>query len=326
MTSFQLRDLRTCVTRVILILSAIHLVSAFHVLAATIEVVKVTEDLDLISIEGPIEYQDDVTFRLRAFDSRKAIVALKSPGGNLDAGLSIGRQIRENGFSTLVGNKLCASACALAWLGGTRRYMTSDASIGFHAAYVNQGTFKRESGMANALIGSYLTRLGLSDEAILYLTQAPPDYLNWLDFNAARQIGIEVLLLNEGDIKSSWPKSKLDETNSRRAVSNFFKRLRKVGISGLVMSVGECYSIVAQKMDVKSIEYCLSLDIAASLFDNEFAKMMKFPKTEFFEEPLVQQRFVTAAKLVSWSGTTPVEFFHETKTLVRKLLSDPSLQ
>jgi hypothetical protein len=220
---------------------------------------------------------------------------------------------------------LCVRLCA-GWLGGVRRYMTPDASIGFHAAYVNEGTFKRESGMANALIGSYLTRLGLNDEAILYLTQAPPDYLNWLDLNAAQQIGIEVLMLDKEVIKPSWAKPKSNETNSRRAVANFFKRLRKAGLAGGIVSVNDCYAVVARKKDLSGLEYCLSLDIAASSFDREFAKMMKFPRNEFFGEHLVQERFLTNAEMVSLDGIVPMEFLRETKTLVEKLLSDESLQ
>jgi hypothetical protein len=107
------RSSKAWVAIVVLIASAIQMMSACTVLAASIEVVKLSDELDLITITGPLEYRDDVVFRIKAIDSRKAIVGLNSPGGNLDAGLSIGKQIRENGYSTLVGRKLCASACAL---------------------------------------------------------------------------------------------------------------------------------------------------------------------------------------------------------------------
>jgi hypothetical protein len=58
----------------------------------------------------------------------------------LVAGIDIGKAIRLKDFETaVVSNKnsktICASACALAWLGGTRRFMSATARIGFHAAY-----------------------------------------------------------------------------------------------------------------------------------------------------------------------------------------------
>src|SRR5262249_30341744 len=48
-----------------------------------------------------------------------AKIILQSPGGNLLAGLRIGEFIRAKDFETMVApGHLCASACALIWLGG----------------------------------------------------------------------------------------------------------------------------------------------------------------------------------------------------------------
>ncbi len=87
-------------------------------------------------------------------------------------------------------NASCASACAIAWLGGTTRYMAAKARIGFHAAfYKNTG---QEAGVGNALIGSYLSQIGLPDRAVIYVTQASPKSMTWLTMSDAQERGIEV--------------------------------------------------------------------------------------------------------------------------------------
>ena len=312
--------------KIILLAACILITVAFRSAhSASIEVVKLNNELDLISIDGPIEYRDDVEFRLKSFGSKKAIVALISPGGNLDAGLSIGKQIRTSGYSTLVGAKLCASACALAWLGGERRYMTSNANIGFHAAYISQNNFARESGMGNALVGSYLAKLGLGDDAIIFITSAPPEYLNWLDFRSAQQIGIDVLLVDEGKITPNWAQPKQDSANARRAAINFHKRLNKAGMVGLVESIASCYKQVEKKRDIKSIEYCLTLDWCASSFDRSITKLMKFPPHEYNSEDKVIKRFSRAAKIVDWGQTNIEAFFRDTTGLADRLVFEDEI-
>jgi hypothetical protein len=58
----------------------------------------------------------------------------------------------------------------LAWLGGTKRLMSADSKIGFHAA--RNWVTGKETGSGNALIGAYLKKLGLAYPAVLYITQA----------------------------------------------------------------------------------------------------------------------------------------------------------
>ena len=46
--------------------------------------------------------------------------------------------------------------------------------------------------MGNALVGSYLTKIGLPDNALIYITMAAPTEMTWLNFRDAEQIGIDV--------------------------------------------------------------------------------------------------------------------------------------
>jgi hypothetical protein len=72
--------------------------------------------ISTIQISGGIQKGDDVKFRsaLKGVLPLLGVVMLESPGGNLQAGLEIGREIRARAYSTLVkADSLCASSCAL---------------------------------------------------------------------------------------------------------------------------------------------------------------------------------------------------------------------
>src|ERR1700761_6882686 len=67
---------------------------------------------------------------------------LSSPGGDLFEGMALGEAIRKSLYTTVVGShSICASACALAFLGGAQRAVTRvgigrvlepGARLGFH--------------------------------------------------------------------------------------------------------------------------------------------------------------------------------------------------
>jgi hypothetical protein len=93
-------------------------------------------------------------------------------------------------------NMYCAYACALAWLAGRVRLMSATARVGFHAVYTSEDGETRVSSAGNAIVGAYLNQLGLPMPAIIYITGAPPDGMQWLSFADAQQVGIEVKRLN----------------------------------------------------------------------------------------------------------------------------------
>ena len=148
---------------------------------------------DIIFVVGQLSIGDDKQFLKVALNSENAIVVFQSPGGNLFAGIEIGKAIRLKGFFTLVPDGVqCASACALAWLGGRSRYMGATANVGFHAVYVKAEGQAAVSSAGNAVVGAYLNQLGLPTSAIIYITEAPPDGMQWLNFVDARRYGIDV--------------------------------------------------------------------------------------------------------------------------------------
>lgn len=116
-----------------------------------------------------------------AVQYKKAVVAFDSAGGQLLPALEIGKEIHIRGYSTVVGNgKSCASACALMWIAGTTRWISPTGQVGFHASYLEANGRKVESGVANALVGRYLTQLDLPESSVIYATSAGPASIQWL--------------------------------------------------------------------------------------------------------------------------------------------------
>ena len=136
------------------------LVFATPASAATIEIKAAGGDEPaLVIVQGRLLPEDADLFRFRTGSISKAVVVFESEGGSLFAGIEIGRTIRLRNFATLVPRGvLCASACAIAWLGGTPRMMEDGALIGFHAAYRNQGGYPVETGRGTPFSEHILAR------------------------------------------------------------------------------------------------------------------------------------------------------------------------
>jgi hypothetical protein len=188
--------------------------------AASINVSHVGNGSALIVIEGDFELGDVDAFRTKvaALTTPRAAVAFRSDGGSLVAGIRIGTLIREKKFTTIIPDQAsCASACALAWLGGTRRFMGEGASVGFHAAYILKSYGPIESSSGNAILGAYLNQLGLSEDAILYITQAGPTSIQWMNMDDAGKYGIVVAPLSPQQATQTAANAERDSKAERRA-------------------------------------------------------------------------------------------------------------
>jgi hypothetical protein len=163
--------------------------------AASVSVTPQSVDRAIFFIEGEFQPGDEELFQEKICPWLKGVVMLDSKGGSLATGIQIGRSIRLRNFATYIPNgSRCSSACALAWLGGTTRLTGKHSLIGFHAAH--HAVNRRESGMANAYVGKYLADLGLSYDAIAYITKAPPESMTWLTVSEAAQVGIELSVVD----------------------------------------------------------------------------------------------------------------------------------
>ena len=160
----------------------------------------------LVIVEGSFDAKDGEQFFTKTSSLSAAIVRLQSNGGSLVAGIQIGETIRLKSFQTLVpAGARCASACAMAWLGGTQRLMGPGAQLGLHSAY--NAKSEQSSGVANALLGAYLNRVGLPYSAVVYITQNAPQSVTWLSIADAKRLGIEVSPLDPGPRVPETPAS-----------------------------------------------------------------------------------------------------------------------
>jgi hypothetical protein len=176
------------------ILAALLLTIASPSYAAQIEVYENMGKLPVIGIFGSIEANDVGRFQELSSTMNNAIVLLKSGGGKMAPAIQIGEVVKTKGYTTVV-RDVCASSCALIWLAGSKRFMATTAQIGLHQAYDGTG---QADGLGNAILGSYLTRLGLSYSAIAYATQARPNDIKWLTVDDAKRVGIPVIVLGSG--------------------------------------------------------------------------------------------------------------------------------
>lgn len=178
--------------------------------AAEVSVIPGTEtDVPLILVDGEFVLGDEKKFSQIALQYPKAVVTFNSPGGVAYVGVEIGKAIRLKGYWTYVSkNALCASACGYAWLAGIQRYMDADAKVGFHAVYKPENGRNVETGSGNAIVGAYLNTLGLSEDAIYYVTDAGPDGMTWMTYKDASKVGIEVHLADDPNPPNTTPETK----------------------------------------------------------------------------------------------------------------------
>lgn len=105
-------------------------------------------------------------------------VSLKSKGGLLKDGYSLGRTLRKFNATTIIKNDrimkndaLCASSCAVAFLGGTKRSLEDNAKILFHAPYLKNNSYQMEPSiyctkdktLLDELEAYYIEMIGVND-------------------------------------------------------------------------------------------------------------------------------------------------------------------
>lgn len=147
---------------------------------------------NVITITGDIESGDDLRFKELAHRHVRAVVVLRSAGGSLLPALKVGETLRARKYQTVVQTgSTCTSACALIWLAGSPRFIYEGARVGFHASYVGVGGLQLESGIGNALVGRYLTQLGLPERAVVFATTASPYSILWLTPKKMAEAGIQ---------------------------------------------------------------------------------------------------------------------------------------
>lgn len=141
-------------------------------------------------LDGPIDA--NAAKRLEAYIERNRVptmshVVLNSPGGNLVGGMLLGRVIRKHGLNTSVGKRkpaakeawesspgVCFSACALAYVGGKFRYLSSSSRYGVHRFYFskNEAADADLAQVVSAAIVNYLREMGIDTDLFELSTRA----------------------------------------------------------------------------------------------------------------------------------------------------------
>lgn len=170
-------------------------------IAAEFSTFDLEKGVTAIVMSGEVVSGDAAKFRQIAARHSRAVLMLQSDGGALAEALDIGETVQRLSYGTAVINGFsCDSACALIWLAGKPRILSRSAQLGFHAAYtLSRSGGANESGVANAMVGRYLTMLNLPKSAVLFATTAPPDTFNYLTAYNATALGIPVKVMADLD-------------------------------------------------------------------------------------------------------------------------------
>ncbi|GLQ34208.1 hypothetical protein GCM10007939_04910 [Amylibacter marinus] len=141
-----------------------------------------------IAAEGRIT--KDTPARFQEFLDSNSIfrenrIEFNSPGGDLYAGMELGRMIRAQRLNTTIGRTLtlnnpefgidikrfafstCASACAYAFMGGVRRWLDTTNRIGLHRFGVQDFEFTAdEAQIVSSDIALYLEEMGVDQNVL----------------------------------------------------------------------------------------------------------------------------------------------------------------
>jgi hypothetical protein len=170
----------------------------------------VFRDTALVYLDGSIDAgaPDRLSSALEGLDGKIAIW-LNSPGGNLFAGMQMGRIIRRHGASThIIDHRTlrageCYSACGLAFLGGVDRFNDNGGRYGVHRASLTGEAASAEPGVQrqfNVAIESYLREMGIDARLLDLWMKAAPDQMYLLSRQQAKDLGV----VNNGRRAPEW--------------------------------------------------------------------------------------------------------------------------
>jgi hypothetical protein len=167
-------------------------------------------DTALVYLDGRIDAgaPDRLAMAIDEVDGRVTIW-LNSPGGNLFAGMQLGRVIRKRGASTYIIDSRtllpgeCYSACSLAFLGGVYRFGDNGARYGVHRASLRGGPRTGDPELdrdLSAAIRAYVREMGVDARLLDLWVKARPDEMYVLSQREARDLGV----VNDGRTPPAW--------------------------------------------------------------------------------------------------------------------------
>lgn len=151
-----------------------------------------------------------------------ADVYINSPGGNLLAGMEIGRLLRDAGANTRVGTLVaddsldflgkpgvkhlpgqCFSACILAFLGGVYRFGTKESEYGVHRFSSRLGPASSDFDLAqiiSAAVGAYIREMDVDPGLFDLMVEEGKERIRMLDGMELARLNV----VNNGRKKPEW--------------------------------------------------------------------------------------------------------------------------
>lgn len=133
-------------------------------------------------------------------------VVFHSPGGNVAGAMEMGRLIRRSKLDTRavatlppvsagssVRSAVCASACALAFLGGVRRQVEPGARLGVHQFALAAGGNVGDSATQGTMVrlAGYITEMGVDRRLLDIASLVPNDKMHWLTRDQATTLRVD---------------------------------------------------------------------------------------------------------------------------------------
>lgn len=148
----------------------------------------VSVEAEFLRINGEITIRTAVEFdRAISTSPDKVWVQLNSPGGSVYSSLLIARRIHEAKLSTrILGDDLCASACALIFAAGNERVATG--KLGVHQMSMDQDS----NEAIQFAIGDVIEELYIFDVPSKFVTsmlRTPKETMYWFDEAEIRKMG-----------------------------------------------------------------------------------------------------------------------------------------
>lgn len=197
--------------------------------------------LNAIMAIGEIKYDDVV--RLDNYVSKlpkKKHIAIyfNSPGGNLYGGMRLGKYFKLNGIKTVIqGDSICASACALAFLGGTdsngNKWMssTTTSSLGFHAFSKKNGNKYGSSDNIQNIVSEVLRYgqyVNAPMEIFIKQFSTPSSDIYWFSIKEELSLGIKVWDIKNNYFLDEKPTNKTSLLSSTEFIKRYFTNLKKI--------------------------------------------------------------------------------------------------
>ena len=239
--------------------------------AITYERMTTDDQTRILVLKGEFVFEDDVAvLRATVTDFQPNVITFRSGGGNVDAAIRIGRAIRALGLTTLqIRSSECASACALAFLGGAQRFAEAG-SIGVHRSSfsgdLGGGTEQAVSAIQSltAHIISYMIEMGV-DPGLLELSLATDSSdMRYLTSTEMRQYRVTSIGPDTGSAVSQRPAQvatvdppKVAPVDVGRAVDNSTTRPDRLALYEKLDFVGRDISNIAVSDASRCAAACL---------------------------------------------------------------------